>query len=145
MKIIVRGRDSGKARELIAAARDAKAIIATDDVERLRNKANRYGIYDVDICSYDDIISVDQEYADYPIMIHNVDKFLECYFGMTGQKIIGFSATLEEKKKKLTHFKCPDCGKEWDEEVPDEWHGLAVNETLCEDCSNREIHRFMES
>ena len=96
MIIIARQRDSGKARELLLAARDNKAVVATDNVERLREKANKYGIYDVDICNYDDIISIEQDYTNYPIMIHNVDKFLECYFGMTGQKIIGFSATLEE-------------------------------------------------
>ena len=36
MKIIVRKRDSGKARELLAAARDMKAVIASDSPERLR-------------------------------------------------------------------------------------------------------------
>lgn len=132
MITIVRGRDSGKARELLATARDMKAVIASDDPERLRDKANRYGIYEVSICSYDDLMSGDTEISQHPIMIQNVDKFLEFYFGMSNQNIVGFSATLEQK---ATHFICPICGKEWDEVEPEEWVGLATHQTLCKDCS----------
>lgn len=144
MKIIVRNRDSGKARELLAAARDMKAIVASDNPERLREKANKYGIYEVTICSYYDLLTYDPELMERPFMIHNVDKFLEFLFGITGQKVIGFSATLEPQTKTI-HFKCPDCGKEWNEEMPEDWKDSAANTTLCADCLNREIHRFMES
>lgn len=96
MNIIVRGRDSGKARELLETARGLKAVVASDNRERLREKANRYGIYDVAICTYDDIMSGDPEISQHPIMIQNVDKFLKYYFEMSGQNIVGFSATLEE-------------------------------------------------
>ena len=95
MYTIVRGRDSGKARELLETARAQKAIVASDNPERLREKANRYGIYEVSICGYDDLMSGDSEISEHPIMIQNVDKFLKFYFGMSNQNIIGFSATLE--------------------------------------------------
>ena len=95
MKIIYRERDSGKARELLETARDMKAVVATDDVERLRNKANKYGIYEVTICSYDDIIGLDPAFLGFPILIHNADKFLKTYFDFSGQNIVGFSATKE--------------------------------------------------
>ena len=96
MKIIVRPRDSGKARELLEAARNMRAVVASDNPERLRDKANRYGIYEVSICGYDDLMAADPEISRHPIMIQNVDKFLEFYFGMSNQHIVGFSATMEE-------------------------------------------------
>lgn len=140
MITIVRGRDSGKARELLAAARDMKAVIASDDPERLRDKANRYGIYEVAICSYDDLMAGDSEISQHPIMIQNVDKFLEFYFGMSNQNIVGFSATLEEEK--VTHFTCPICGKEWDEVMPEDWTGLGTKQTLCTECGIKALHKF---
>ena len=139
MYTIVRGRDSGKARELLETARAQKAIVASDGPERLREKANRYGIYEVSICGYDDLMSGDPEISEHPIMIQNVDKFLKFYFGMSNQNIIGFSATLEQK---TTHFTCPICGKEWDEIEPEEWTGLATHQTLCKDCSAIATKKF---
>jgi len=140
MKIIVRPRDSGKARELLAVARDMKAVVASDNPERLRDKANRYGIYEVSICGYDDLMSGDSEISQHPIMIQNVDKFLEFYFGMSNQNIVGFSATLEEEK--ATHFTCPVCGKEWDEVMPEDWTGLGTKQTLCIECSEKALRKF---
>lgn len=143
MIMIVRGRDSGKARELLQTAQKEKATIVSDNPERLREKANRYGIYDVDIHNYYDLVALDPEISAQPILIHNIDKFLNYYFSISGQNIIGFSATVEAATKKLTHFKCPDCGKEWDEGVPENWASLSTHHTLCKECSVREIKRFM--
>jgi len=140
MITIVRGRDSGKARELLVAARDMKAVIASDDPERLRDKANRYGIYEVSICSYDDLMAGDAEISQHPIMIQNVDKFLEFYFGMSNQNIVGFSATLEER---ATNFICPIYGKQWNEAEPKDRKCPGAQQTLCANCNNRAIKRII--
>lgn len=92
MYTIIRERDSGKARELLEIAQRERATVATEDVARLREKANAYGIYDVDICSYEDLLAADPEREAIPVLIHNLDKFI------VGRKIIGFSATREEKQ-----------------------------------------------
>lgn len=141
MKIIVRPRDSGKARELLTTASKMKAVVASDNPERLRDKANRYGIYEVSICGYDDLMSGDPEISQHPIMIQNVDKFLEFYFGMSNQNIVGFSATLEEEK--ATHFTCPVCRKEWDKVIPpQDWISLGVKQSLCPECGAKAVHKF---
>lgn len=142
MYTIVRGRDSGKARELLTTASKIKAVVVSDNPERLREKANRYGIYNVDIHNYYDLIALDPEINSRPILIHNVDKFLEYYFAISGKNIVGFSATLEQE---TTHFTCPICGKEWDEEVPENWKGFAAQTPLCKDCSKNAINKLQGS
>ena len=40
-------------------------------------------------------------------------------------------------------FTCPMCGKEWIEEqdTKDDWFRLGTKQTLCAECSNREIKK----
>ena len=44
-------------------------------------------------------------------------------------------------------FTCPICGKEWIEEqdTEDDWFRLGTKQTLCVECSNREIRKIKES
>lgn len=41
-------------------------------------------------------------------------------------------------------FTCPMCGKEWVEEqdIKDDWFRLGTKQTLCAECSNREIKKI---
>ena len=43
-------------------------------------------------------------------------------------------------------FTCPMCGKEWTEEqdTEDDWFKLGTNQTLCKECSRKEINRIKE-
>ena len=38
-------------------------------------------------------------------------------------------------------FKCPNCGKEWEEEqdTEDDWFKLATTQTLCDECSKKVV------
>lgn len=98
MKVIIDGRGTGKAKQLLeAAAKAEKSAILTQDKRALEVKANSYGIKDVKIFDYEDLENDNIEiYTN--LYIHNADKFLEylCdrYYGL---KVGGFTATLEVK------------------------------------------------
>ena len=55
MKIIVRGRDSGKAKELLAYARANNAAVLTQDKRSFQVKADGYGYHDITILDYQDL------------------------------------------------------------------------------------------
>jgi len=90
MKQIIRGRDSGKARELITFAAENNATIVTENPFAFKVKAEGYGYPDVDIIAWDDLTHM----LEIPnkIVIHNLDKFINYIFE---NKVIGFSATEE--------------------------------------------------
>lgn len=97
MKTIIRGRDSGKAKELLAFAREHNAAILTQDKHAFKVKAENYGYRDVEILDYQDLHN-DNYNWNIPIVIHNGDKLLyylmDKYYGLT---TIGFTATEEAK------------------------------------------------
>lgn len=95
MKIIVRGRDSGKAKELLAYARANNAAVLTQDKRSFQVKADGYGYHDITILDYQDL--QDDNYdLNTPIVIHNGDKVLytlmDKYYGLS---VKGFTATEE--------------------------------------------------
>ena len=94
MKTIIRGRDSGKAKELLTFAHDNDAIVLTQDKRALQVKANSYGIQ-TDIIDYEDLED-DNYNLQRPVVVHNADKFLtyvlDRYYGLIP---IGLTATEE--------------------------------------------------
>lgn len=98
MKAIIRGRDSGKAKELLAYARERNAAVLTQDKHTFKVKAAGYGYEDIKILDYQDLYS-DNYNWNTPIVVHNADKLLyyllDKYYGLT---TIGFTATIEEEK-----------------------------------------------
>ena len=98
MITIIRGRDSGKAKELLTSARENKAAILTQDKHTFKVKAHSYGFDDITIIDYDDLLH-DNYDLNTPIMLHNGDKvlywLLDRFFGLT---TIGFTATECEEK-----------------------------------------------
>ena len=96
MKIIIDGRGTGKAKQLLeAAAQTENSAILTQDKRALEVKANSYGIKDVKIFDYEDLEN--DEIGIYTnLYIHNADKFLvyilNRYYAL---KLGGFTATLE--------------------------------------------------
>ena len=92
---IIRGRDSGKAKELLAAAQELNCSILTQDKKAFEVKAKGYGYPDVNILDYEDLKNDNYEYGS-NILIHNGDKTLEWlmdYF--YGINVKGFTATDE--------------------------------------------------
>lgn len=93
MKTIIRTRDSGKAAELLAYAREHDAAVVTQNKRAFKVKASSLGYDDVEILDYEDLIH-DNYDENKPIVIHNGDKCLfylmDKFFGLS---VIGFSAT----------------------------------------------------
>ena len=93
MKTIIRGRDSGKAKELLKFARERGAAILTQDKHAFKVKAENYGYADIEVIDYKDLHDDNYDWH-MPIVVHNGDKLLytlmDKYYGLT---TIGFSAT----------------------------------------------------
>jgi len=96
MKTIIRGRDSGKAKELLAFAHERNAAVLTQDKHAFKVKAENYGYGDVEILDYQDLHNDNYNWRT-PIVVHNADKtlywLLDKYYGLT---TIGFSATEDD-------------------------------------------------
>ncbi len=93
MLTIIRDRDSGKAKQLLEAARKANCAILTQDKHSFEVKARGYGFEDVPIIDYEDLKDDNYEYGG-NILIHNGDKVLEWIFDyFYGINVLGFSAT----------------------------------------------------
>jgi len=93
MKTIIRDRETGKARQLIEYAAENNAVIAAENPDAFRVKASSYGFPNVEIISWNDVLT-DKLYLPYhKFVIHNADKFMRWAYG---ENLIGFSATLEE-------------------------------------------------
>ena len=93
MKTIIRGRDSGKAKELFQLAREQDAYIVSQNKRALQVKADSLGYNDIAIIDYEDL---DNETHEGKVLIHNADKWLKTVFYNTfGVEVIGFSATEE--------------------------------------------------
>lgn len=96
MLIIIRDRDSGKAKDILKAAHDRGAFIITQDKRAFQVKAKSYGYDDVNIIDYNDLDN-DNYSLNRPAIIHNGDKMLawllDHYYGID---IVGFSATKGE-------------------------------------------------
>ena len=96
MKTIIRGRDSGKAKELLQYARENNCFIITQDKRAFRVKAHNYGFNDIEIIDYDDLRN-----DNYPVgitaLIHNGDKMLVALLDkFYGIDVIGMTATIGE-------------------------------------------------
>lgn len=92
---IIRGRDSGKAKELLEAARELNCSILTQDKKAFEVKAKGYGYPDVNILDYEDLKNDNYEYGG-NVLIHNGDKTLKWlmdYF--YGINVEGLTATDE--------------------------------------------------
>ena len=93
MKTIIRNRESGKARELVAFAVANNATIVAENPDAFKVKAHNYGYDNVKVMSWSDFI-IYSEPIEGDIVIHNMDKMLKWF---SGGKLIGFSATMEEE------------------------------------------------
>ena len=79
MKTIIRGRDSGKAKELLAFAHERNAAVLTQDKHAFKVKAENYGYGDVEILDYQDLHNDNYNWRT-PIVVTNVKMkmFLNC-------------------------------------------------------------------
>lgn len=94
MKVIVRERETGKARQLVEYAAENNAIIAAENPDAFRVKAAAYGFSDIEVVDWQYIMTDDCYLSHRDFVIHNADKFLQ---RVCGKHLIGYTATLEDK------------------------------------------------
>ena len=72
MKVIARGRGTGKTKELLTLAQNDNGQVLTNNKRALRTKADAYGFYDLPIMDWDDMM-----YGNYdmnkPLYIDNAE------------------------------------------------------------------------
>ena len=97
MKTIIKGRGTGKAKELLEYCRKTpNSFILTQDKRAFQVKANSYGYSDILIIDYNDLKN-DNYPLDGIAYVHNGDKVLyELLKNFYGIEVAGFSATEEQ-------------------------------------------------
>ena len=105
MKAIIRGRDSGKAQEMLAFARRRHASVITQDKRAFKVKADGYGYDDIPILDYEDLKNDNYDWNT-PVVVHNADKMLysllDKFYGLT---LIGYTATTNGDEKNVQNPK----------------------------------------
>lgn len=97
MKAIARPIGTGKTKELLLAAQEAGGMVLTTNKRALQVKAQSYGIDNVKIVDWDDLLYRDDELNDLPLFVHKLDDVMEEYFWDDyGLKLTGYSIALEE-------------------------------------------------
>ena len=96
MKVIARPVGTGKTKELLLAAQAAGGMVLTTNKRALHVKAQAYGIPEVRIVDWDDLLYGDPELNDLPLFVHKLDDVMEEYFWEDyGLKLAGYSIALE--------------------------------------------------
>ena len=96
MKVIARPVGTGKTKELLLAAQAAGGMVLTTNKRALQVKAQAYGIPEVRIVDWDDLLYGDPELNDLPLFVHKLADVMEEYFWDDfGLKLAGYSVALE--------------------------------------------------
>lgn len=96
MYVIARPVGTGKTKELLQEARLEKGIVLTTNKRALQEKSKAYGMSDIIIVDWNDLI-----YGNYdktkPLFIHKMDDVMQEYFSADfGIKLGGYSIAMEE-------------------------------------------------
>ncbi len=95
MKVIARPVGTGKTKELLMAAQAANGIVLTGNKRGLQAKAQAYGIPEVTILDWDDLIYGRMD-ASKPLFVHKLDDVMKEYFWDDfGLKLEGYSVAME--------------------------------------------------
>ena len=95
MKVIARPVGTGKTRELLNEAQAHDGTVLTLNKRALQEKARAYGIPEISIIDWNDIL-----YGNYdinkPLYVHKLDDVMEAYFKADfGVKLAGYSVAME--------------------------------------------------
>ena len=94
-KYIVRENSSGKTRELLEFAKENNLAVICRNKAAMERKAQAYGIYELIIFSYDEVVYLYNEGIDfnnYPFVVDEVESFLSFFFG---SECRGFTQTTD--------------------------------------------------
>ena len=101
MKVIARPVGTGKTKELLMSAQAANGIVLTGNKRGLQTKAQAYGIPEVEIVDWDDLI-YGRFTKDKPLFVHKMDDVMEEYFRDDfGLKLGGYSIAMEDNNGKV--------------------------------------------
>lgn len=95
MKVIARPVGTGKTKELLLAAQAANGIVLTGNKRGLQTKAQAYGIPELEIVDWDDLIYGRFDKSK-PLFVHKLDDVMEEYFWDDfGIRLSGYSIAME--------------------------------------------------
>ena len=101
MKVIARPVGTGKTRELLNMAQAQGGIVLTCNKRALQEKARAYGIPEITIVDWNDLIYGNYE-KEKPLFIHKLDDVMEEYFKYDfGVTMAGYSVALERQDGKV--------------------------------------------
>ena len=97
MKVIARGRGTGKTKELLQQAYNEGGYVLTINKRGLQEKAQAYGFVGLNVLDWNDLMYGDYD-ATKPLYIHNIGEVMQELFDTDFQemRINGFSTTVEE-------------------------------------------------
>ena len=96
MKVIARPVGTGKTKELLSAAQAAGGVVLTLNKRALQEKARAYGIPEITIVDWNDLLYRDDSLNDKPLFVHKLDDVMEQYFWDDfGFKLKGYSIAME--------------------------------------------------
>ena len=96
MKVIARPVGTGKTKELLYAAQMANGTVLTCNKRALQEKARAYGIPEITIIDWADILYGDFDKTK-PLFVHKLDDVMEEYFQADfGLTLAGYSVALED-------------------------------------------------
>lgn len=96
MKVIARPVGTGKTKELLLAAQAANGIVLTGNKRGLQTKAQAYGIPEVEVVDWDDLIYGRMDTTK-PLFVHKLDDVMKEYFRADfGLRLEGYSIAMED-------------------------------------------------
>lgn len=80
MFIISGEKGTGKTRALLDKAKLEDAVVVCENPATMRIRAHGYGIAGLELVSYSDFYANSTAYADKPVFIHDINKFMRYGF-----------------------------------------------------------------
>ena len=88
MFIISGGRGTGKTKALLERVKDEDAVLVCEDPNKMRERAYKYGITDLEIICYEEFRGTS---SDRPAYIHDINKYLK----YIDSKVQGYSLNFD--------------------------------------------------
>lgn len=88
---IIDGRGTGKTTRLITLAKETNATIVAANPDYVHYKAERLGIFGVEVISYEQFISLRDQKPENQFMIDEISVFANYITRKTGGKLLGYT------------------------------------------------------
>ena len=96
MKVIARPVGTGKTKELLLAAQAVNGIVLTTNKRALQTKAQAYGIPEITVVDWNDLLYMDDSLKGRPLFVNKLDDAMKEYFlADFGLNLTGYSVAME--------------------------------------------------